>query len=120
MGVDVDGFVTTAEHYNELCDAGEDADFFKSADYLLPVREAPFCIQENRPSLCIACGGLDVTPTMQVLDTQGKTIEGLYALGATVGNFFANTYSTYFAGVNLGRNVCFGYLLGRRLVGVEE
>lgn len=119
-GIDPDALAATVERYNKLCDAGEDKDFFKSAEFMIPVREAPFYIRENLPSILIACGGLDVTPQMQVLDTAGKPIAGLYALGATAGNFFANTYSTYLAGANLGRNVCFGYLLGRRLAGVED
>lgn len=115
VGIDPEKFAATVLRYNKLCEAGCDTDFFKSAEFLIPVSVPPFYIQKNAPSLLVTLGGLDVTSDMEVLDTEGRVIEGLYAMGATAGNFFANTYTTYMAGANLGRNICFGYRLGKKL-----
>lgn len=114
-GIPADRLVATVARYNELCEVGVDTDFFKSAEFLIPVAEGPFYLRRNTPSLLVTLGGLDVTPDMEVLDTEGRAIEGLYAMGATAGNFYGNTYTTYMAGINLGRNICFGYRLGKRL-----
>lgn len=114
-GIDPEALARTVARYNELCEAGRDTDFYKSAEFLIPVAVPPFYIQKSAPALLVTLGGLDVTPDMEVLDTDGRVIEGLYAMGAVAGNFFANTYTTYMAGANLGRNICFGYRLGKRL-----
>ena len=45
---------------------------------------------------------------MQVLDTEGKPIEGLYATGDCTGGFFATTYPNLFTGLACGRTMTFG------------
>lgn len=115
FGIDDNTLQSTIDRYNELCAAGLDADHFKNADFMVAIKEALFYACENTPNLLVTLGGLDVTADMQVKDTEGKVIEGLWALGAIAGNFYANTYTTYFAGTNLGRNVCFGYRTGKLL-----
>lgn len=114
-GIDPDGLKASVERYNELCANGRDDDYGKASEFLIPVEKAPFFASEGKANLLITMGGLDVNVDMQVLDAEGKTIEGLYALGAVAGNFFANNYTTYFAGANLGRNICFGYRVGKAL-----
>ena len=49
---------------------------------------------------------------MQVLDTEGKVIDGLYAAGDCSGGFFAHNYPEYIAGVAVGRTLTEGYLAG--------
>lgn len=115
FSIDSNTLQSTIDRYNELCVAGVDTDHFKNADFMIAIKEAPFYACENTPNLLVTLGGLDVTADMRVKDTEGKVIEGLWALGAVAGNFYANTYTTYFAGANLGRNVCFGYRTGKLL-----
>lgn len=115
MEVPQDTLKQTVERYNTLCSRGSDEDFFKSADVLFPVEKAPYYARRVEPSLLITLGGLDVTDEMEVRDESHEVIEGLYALGAIAGNFFGGPYTTYFAGLNMGRSVCFGHLLGERL-----
>jgi len=53
---------------------------------------------------------------MQVLDTKGKVIPGLYAVGTIVGDMFANYYSFMPSGINLGATcITFGYLAGKKI-----
>lgn len=115
MEIPADVFQATVTRYNELCEKGVDEDFFKASDILFPVEQAPFYAQRVQPNLLITLGGLDVTDNMEVRDEAGQVIEGLYALGAIAGNFYGGPYTTYFAGINMGRNVCFGHLLGEHL-----
>lgn len=81
MGVPVDTFVAEVQRYNEFCRTGNDVDFFKAPEYLVPIEKPPFYaffgkrFQEN------AAGGMKINSSLQVLDTQGKPIDGLFATG---------------------------------------
>lgn len=72
----------TIEAYNAACQSGEDAEFGKDASMLraidttgtlYAVKAAPFCYCTN--------GALDVNENIEVLDTEGNVIPGLYACG---------------------------------------
>lgn len=115
LDIDPTCLAKTVDRYNELCETGVDTDHFKASEFMIAIKEPPFYACENTANLLVTLGGLDVTPDMQVKDTSGQVIEGLWALGAVAGNFYANTYTTYFAGVNLGRNICYGYRTGKLL-----
>jgi fumarate reductase flavoprotein subunit len=49
---------------------------------------------------------------MQVLDTKGKIIPGLYAAGNVTGDFFANDYPVICPGLSHGRALTFGRIAG--------
>lgn len=115
IDVPADVLKSTIDRYNGFCESGEDLDYYKEAEVLIPVATGPFYAKKITPNLLITLGGLDVTDKMEVKDTEGAVIEGLYALGATAGNFYGGPYTTYFCGINMGRNVCFGYLTGEQL-----
>lgn len=63
--------------------------------------------------------GLRVNAQSQVLNENMEPLAGLYASGNVSGSMFSDTYTHHLAGVSTGRAVTFGYLLGRRLAGVE-
>ncbi len=73
----------TCKTYNAACAAGEDKEFGKDPSLLLPLHEdsahyyaikvAAHCYSTN--------GALDVNDKIQVLDTNGNVIPGLYACG---------------------------------------
>ena len=119
LGLDSARLIATVDRYNKSCDKGIDEDFFKRPELLIPVREAPFYGQCNStPRLLIVCGGLRTNAKMQVLDTKGLVITGLYAVGTIVGDMFANYYSFMPSGINLGANcLTFGYLTGKQIAG---
>ena len=81
MGVPVDTFVAEVKHYNEMCKAGRDADFFKDPKFMIPLEKAPYYaffekrFQEN------AAGGMKIDSRTRVKNTQGEVIPGLYATG---------------------------------------
>lgn len=63
---------------------------------------------------------LRVNNKSQVLDESYQPIPNLYASGNASGPMLADTYPHHIAGVNTGRGLTFGYLLSRRLAGIEE
>ena len=110
-GLPVDEVVATVERYNGFCEAGEDEDFHKMPQMLVPVSKPPYYICKCEPWFLIAAGGLRTNLQMQVIGTDEKPIEGLYAVGSIVGDMYANCYSTHFPGHNLGGNcLTFGYV----------
>lgn len=109
----------TIETYNGFCANGLDEEFHKNPAELHEL-SGPFYATEyaNVASLA-SMGGLHVNASAQVLTTEEEPIEGLYAIGLAAGDFYANQYSTRFAGNSLGRCLTFGYLVGRQLAGLE-
>ena len=119
MGVDYEGLQASIDRYNELCDAGEDVDFHKRTELMVPIRTAPFYGYRNgAPKFLTVLGGLRTNIDMQVCDADDQPIEGLYNVGTMVGDAYANSYNFLVEGHNLGMNcITFGYLTGKLLAG---
>ncbi|GGC18950.1 flavocytochrome c [Novosphingobium marinum] len=109
-GLDADAVEETIRVYNrDIEEFGEDRVFRKDGNGrpLSPVKEAPFYAVEVRPAIIgFTAAGLDVNADMQVLDTRGKVIEGLYAAGETLGCFHGKRYAG--GGTSIGSAVIFG------------
>ena len=107
----------TIAHYNEMCDAGEDTEFYKDPEFMIPVKEGPFYCQKSvhQPlPFYTVLGGLRTNENMQVCDENDEAIPGLYIVGTGVGDVFAGYYSFQIQGINYGMNcVTFGYLTGK-------
>ncbi len=101
-------FLATIERYNELYDKGEDEDFGKEAYRLSAIRKAPFYGAWFGGSLLNTLDGLRINKYMQVLDTNGAVIPGLYAAGTNSGSFYSGNYPVYIVGNCMGRNITFG------------
>ena len=117
LDLDVNTLKATVDRYNGFCKTGVDEDFFKRAGLLIPVETAPFYGQSSSaPRLLIVCGGLRTNLKLQVLDTEGEVIPGLYAVGTIVGDMFANYYTFMPSGINYGSTcITFGYLAGKEI-----
>jgi fumarate reductase flavoprotein subunit len=113
----VEQFVKTVKRYNELCYKGADEDFFKPAEFMVPIEKPPFYGGRGGYFFLIAVGGLNCSSKMQALDKDDQVIPGLYYIGTVAGDFFSNMYSTIMPGANLGRTMTFGYLTGKALAG---
>ncbi|MFR1167207.1 MAG: FAD-binding protein [Adlercreutzia equolifaciens] len=88
-------FLAQVDRYNELFDAQADEDFGKEAYRLSAIRQAPFYGCWYGGSLLTTIDGLTINEEMQVLNTEGVVIEGLYAAGDCSGSLFAGTYPEY-------------------------
>ncbi len=115
MGVPVDTFVETINHWNEMCDAGADTDYGYPGQYMHRIDTAPFYATREMAESLATSGGLQVNEYSQVLNTQNEPIEGLYALGNTSGSMFSGTYPHSMNCLSHTRCVVFGYNVGKNL-----
>ncbi len=85
IGCDRQTLVQTVQRYNALCHQGRDADFFKPAEYMIPIETAPFFAIQTHIASDGVFGGIDIDPNTRVL-SGGKPVPGLYCAGDAVGN----------------------------------
>lgn len=109
----------TVKTYNGYCATGVDEEFHKDPATLHELTGPYFATKYDVPASLACMGGLHVNARSQVLTENETPIEGLYAIGLAAGDFYANQYTTRFAGNSLGRCMTFGYLVGRQLAGLE-
>ncbi|MBR2836237.1 MAG: FAD-binding protein [Coriobacteriales bacterium] len=100
----------TIDTYNGYCAAGEDPDFGRPADNLLPVEKAPFYAWPIYPGGCSTLGGPKKNENAQVVDFDDNPIPRLYAAGC-FGNFAAHTYGI--SGGNNAENMVWGRISAR-------
>ncbi len=110
-------FLAQVDRYNELYDAQADEDFGKEPHRLSAIRQAPFYGCWFGGSLLTTIDGLTINEEMQVLNTEGNVIEGLYAAGDCSGSLFAGTYPEYVVGLACGRTSTQGRHVARRMAG---
>ncbi len=120
IGCDAAVLQNTLDRYNEFCDKGVDEDFHKSAQTLVRIDTPPYYLFDEGSALLVSVNGLRTNKYSEVLNGEGEPIPGLYASGNVSGSMFYDTYPHHIAGVSTGRGLTFGWLLGRRLAGVEE
>ncbi len=81
IGIDPAALKKTVEDYNSYCLSGEDKEFHKSPEFLLPRSEGPFYAVYAQRFSEAAFGGLMVNDKCQVLRNDGSVIGGLYGVG---------------------------------------
>lgn len=108
LNIPAENLAAAVSRYNELCAKGVDEDYGKEKHRLTPVTQAPFYGVRVGAWHLTTLNGCRINTDMQVLDTEGKPIEGLYATGDCTGGFFATTYPNLFTGLACGRTMTFG------------
>ncbi|WP_205743329.1 FAD-binding protein [Geobacter sp. FeAm09] len=116
LEVDPATFVATVKRYNEVVASGQDSDFGKPADRLVPVLKAPFYGIHRRVRVSTICSGMLINDDHQALNADGKPIKGLYVIGNLGGGFYGGVdYPLTVFGLSLGRCYTFGYLTGKHV-----
>lgn len=109
-GIDPAVLTATVDRYNELCEAGEDTDFGKDAELMVPIKTAPFYAVR---SYCVTrgmAGGIKTTTAAEVVREDGSIIPGLYASGAIASRpFYGGAYQGA-AALSVAGNM--GYIAG--------
>jgi len=105
-------FKATVKRYNEQTERGEDIDFGKHPDRLTTLEKPLFYAAQITAVYLVILGGLKINPRLQVLDTKGDVIPGLYAAGNVSGSFFGSQYPTTVPGLSHSRAWTFGRLAG--------
>ncbi len=130
LGVDPAGLSETVTRFNGFAATGKDEDFnrgenaydliygdirIKPNPCLAPLSEPPFYGVEIYPGDIGTKGGLLTNENAQVVDTDGRPIPGLYAIG----NCSASVTGRYYpgAGATLGPAMTFGFLAAEHIAG---
>ncbi|WP_201331967.1 FAD-binding protein, partial [Lactobacillus nasalidis] len=101
-GLPKDQLTATIKRYNGFAAQGEDEDFGKDAEYLVPVENGPFyAFKLNIGAFC-TMGGLKVSVNNEVEDADGKVIPGLYAAGNDASGLTGDTYGPNMPGTCAG------------------
>jgi succinate dehydrogenase/fumarate reductase flavoprotein subunit len=108
--MDAEVLKATVERYNSYCAAGDDLEFGRPAQRMLPLETPPFYAWPIYPGGCSTLGGPEKNEHGQVLDTQGEPIPRLYAAGC-FGNIAGHTYGI--AGGNNAENMVWGRICAR-------
>ena len=75
----------TVDEWNAICESGNDPVLTQVEPYFIPVKEPPFYGAKTGGQLHVSGCGLRVNTSMQVIDTAGEVIPGLYAAFHTAG-----------------------------------
>lgn len=115
--------LAAVERYNELCEAGEDSDFGKDLCLMNPIKEPPFYASANYNDggssffTPATLAGLMTNDDLQVLDSSGRPIGGLYAVGNCLGMRYGLGYVAPFAGNSIGMAMTHGRVAGKLITG---
>lgn len=86
VGMDAEALQATVDKYNGYVAAGVDEEFGRGADYLTtPIGEGPYYLVEQKPRFATTMGGVVINTDLQVINTDGDVIPGLYASGEVTG-----------------------------------
>lgn len=95
-GFDEATFAASVEAYAAAYQAGEDAEFGKSAELLSAMEQGPFYAVRMYPSYMGTIGGVKTNLDAEVLDEAGEVIPGIYAVGEMANRPYYN-YGYYSA-----------------------
>ena len=117
IGVDAEALAATVARYNELADAGADADFYKDAKDLYRIDTAPYYAMVRQYTIGGTLGAIKVTDDCQAVSrTTGEGIEGLYVIGNDMGGLqTGQDYVWHDYGFTLTSACALGYAVGRDL-----
>ena len=118
-GFDKEMFTASINRYNELCELGEDLDFYKDAVWMTGIDTPPYYASKHCSSMTSTRGGLKNDERCCVLDKEGKPIPGLYAAGNTAGSFYGSVYPPNVMGSGIGHGQCFSWLAVKDILGLD-
>ncbi|MDR1070451.1 MAG: FAD-dependent oxidoreductase [Gracilibacteraceae bacterium] len=118
IGIDPQVFAETVKRYNQFCDQGHDADFYKPARYLKPVRKPPFYAVNVCVAVLNTCSNLRVNGNLQVTDNDYRPIPGLYAVGNDASGLYGDAYALDIPGATNGFAHTSGRVAARHIITV--
>lgn len=103
LGLPADALKATVERYNQFCEAGFDEDFGKQKKYLVPIKTPPFWGIRQWVRITATGCGVMVDGNYQVINRDGETIPGLYAVGWGAGDLAGDVdWPLYQGGMSCG------------------
>lgn len=107
-GLPEDVLTAQIERYNRFCATGDDRDYGKPTEFLLPISTAPYYIAEVRPcTVNWTAYGMRIDAECRVLHENGTEIPGLFAAGECTGGVLGRAY------VGSGNSLANSCVMGR-------
>ena len=117
IGVPEDGLIKTVERFAFYCEQGEDFEFGRPAETLVPLsKEGPYYAMELTPTLTNTQGGARRNANCEVVDYQNAPIPHLYSAGE-FGSMYAHGYN---GGGNVGEALASGRIAGRNAAKADK
>lgn len=117
LGMPQDSLEATLGDYNAHAQKKQDPKFHKHPEYVSPLVTPPFAAFDlslgKATYVGFTLGGLKTNIDGQVINTDGDTVQGLYAAGACASNI-AQDARGYSSGTCLGEATYFGRRAGRK------
>ena len=111
-GINVNNLLATVEQYNAYCAEGKDGMYGKDSQFLYPIGDGPYYVVTGRATELCTLGGLKITTSFEVVNTDNVVIPGLYSAGVDCsGSMYNNSYVSY-EGVTMGWCTTSGRLAG--------
>ncbi|SDL00349.1 flavocytochrome c [Natronincola ferrireducens] len=112
FGVNYENLEATRKRYNEMVRKGVDEDFGRTSN-LTVTEKGPFYMASLTPSVHHTMGGIEINTNAQVINIEGKIIEGLYAAGEVTGGIHG---SNRLGGNAVTDALLFGRIAGQNIV----
>lgn len=111
-GCDAENLAASISAYNDA-QRSQAPDPFEREHRPLPLERAPYYAVEHVGWSIVGFAGLGVNDELQVIDSDGQPIEGLYAAGEVLG-MGATSGDSFVGGMSVTPAMTFGRLLGAR------
>ena len=122
IGVPAENLTATVARYNEIVASGDDTDFGKRAEALIPVDEPPYYAcsgavgNAGASVTMVTMSGVITDNRLNVVALNGNPIKGLYTCGNSLGGRYGTGYCTPCAGSSIGMAGTHGRLAGQFVV----
>ncbi len=103
--IEKETLLNTINHYNEICQNGEDSDYGKPAKYLHELKNPPYYFIYIPQAVMVTFGGIHVNRHFECVDTEEQSIPGLYAVGVDSAELWPNIYTINVPGGTNANNV---------------
>jgi fumarate reductase flavoprotein subunit len=100
-----DTLLGTINHYNQICQAGDDSDYGKPAKYLHELKNPPYYFIYIPQAVMVTFGGIHVNRKFECVDANEKAIPGLYSVGVDSAELWPNVYTINVPGGTNANNV---------------
>jgi len=93
IGCDGNTLTATIDKYNSFCDKGNDDDFGKDKQYLVPLRNPPYYAVLSGVNIGGTIGGIMINERMEVVDDKDNPVPGVFASGSITSGWTSCAYT---------------------------
>ena len=118
IDLDPEALEATVDRYNSFLLEGleREPDYYRYTGNTIPFSGGTYYALLTNSVILATVGGLSINGDAQVLDTDSKPIEGLYATGNASGNFYSGNYPRHIPGTSVGRAATLAYIAAEHML----